>query len=933
MKKMFLIMGGSMILFCLVVLPVSALTTNNVPYWDGVEYLDSSVWYDSINNFLGIGTELPDEKVHITQGTLLVDDPGDPIFESSVSNWTLNGACSVDVSGKYAFVTGFMSDGLSIINISDPANPVYEGVMADISINGAFAVDVAGMYAYVVGYESDGLAVINISDPTRPALEGSVASSSVMDSARSVVVSGTYAYVAARNSNSLAVIDVSDPTNPVVEGSLIDGTNLHGAYAVAISGNYAYVTGFYSDSLAVINISDPVNPTYVKSVRNASLNGPLSVSISGAYAYVASYYSDSLTVVDIANPNNPTVVGSVSDGANLNGAQSVDVSGKYAYVASLDADSVSIVDISDSTNPVMVGTYSDAGMDGTYAVQASGKYVYVASSISDSLVVLDVGGADIHAANIGSLKTDDLVVNDNVSVENSLSVGNGLNVGSGGVYVGQGAGLSVNGEISGVDIAGENINAASIMGGDILGENISADNINGGTISGDRVNINSYSLESGDASPEAGLLRFGDGTGWLFNLVRASDDMELLTVVDTGKVGINNSSPTEALDIIGNVVASGTVCDVNGCIGDDVGGSSVWSLSGDDTYYDQGNVGVGLSVPTEALDVLGNINASSNITAGGIICDANGCIGDVEPDVWETNGNNTYYSLGNVGVGTSNPSEALDVVGNISASGSMTVGNITAADITASGTVCDVNGCIGDEVGGSGVWDQNGNDAYYDTGYVGIGTSSPDAELHIDGEDGVLFEGTLGSGGIPVQDAGTRMMWYPAKAAFRAGNAIGSEWNASNTGLYSFASGYDAEASGVSSVAMGDSLEVTGDYSVGFGAYNDADGQGSFVAGWSNYADGNYSVALNKGTDADGNYSSVFGYSTDADAYASFVLGRYNVERGNSTSWVETDPLFVIGNGTSSGNRNDAFVVKKNGEIEITGDITSDGEICIGSGC
>ena len=856
MKKILISVAGAMLFFTILVLPAAALTVNNIPYWDGVEYIDSSVWYDSLNNFLGIGTDQPEEKMHITEGTLLVDNPGSPELEGFVNNTSLNGACSVDVSNQYAFVTGFNSDRLNIINIADPNNPVIEGIIAHPNLNGAFSVDVSGMYAYVVGYESDGLSIINISNPSNPIFEGSILDSSTMDSARSVAVSGMYAYVVGRNSNSLAVINISDPTNPVLEGSLIDGANLYGARSVTVSGTYAYVAGFYSDNLAVVDISDPSSPTLAGSLKHSSLNGINSVYVSGTYAYVTSHFTDSLSVIDISNPANPMLVGTVADSINMDSPNSVNVSGKYAYVTGHESDGLAIVDISDPTSPVFEGSLTHGNMDGAYDVHVSGKYAYVANSISDSLTVLDIGGADVHAANIGDVNSNSITVSENMSVGNDLSVGNGLAVGSGGVYVGEGNGLAVAAEsvflqdltieqdgeepmltldnteadggrwdmfVGSTDTYGdgvEHLGKFFLYDRDALVDRLVIDTSGNvgigtynpnynldveGTISGDTFAISSYTLEPGDGSPEVGQLKFGDGTGWQYNFSRASDDVELMTVMDTGRIGINNVSPAEALDVNGNIVASGTVCDVNGCIGDGGGGSTVWNVNGDDIYYDVGD--------------------------------------------------------------------------------------------------------------------------------VGIGVSSPDAELHVGGNDGVLFTGTIGSGSISAQDAGTRMMWHPAKAAFRAGHVAADEWNSNNIGYYSIASGYSSEASGVSSVSLGDNVEVTGDYSAGFGAYNSADGQGSIVAGWSNDANGNYSAAFNKNVDVDADYATGFGYSTDVESYASFVVGRYNEAEGSNDAWVDTEPLFVIGNGTSNADRNDAFVVNKDGEIEITGDITSDGEICIGSGC
>ncbi|MCP4112933.1 MAG: hypothetical protein GY749_46640 [Desulfobacteraceae bacterium] len=52
--------------------------------------------------------------------------------------------------------------------------------------------------------------------------------------------------------------------------------------------------------------------------------------------------------------------------------------------------------------------------------------------------------------------------------------------------------------------------------------------------------------------------------------------------------------------------------------------------------------------------------------------------------IWSKGGSDAYYSDGNVGIGTSNPSEKLEVAGSIK----------------AAGTICDNNGCIGS--GGAG---------------------------------------------------------------------------------------------------------------------------------------------------------------------------------------------------------------------------------------
>jgi hypothetical protein len=52
---------------------------------------------------------------------------------------------------------------------------------------------------------------------------------------------------------------------------------------------------------------------------------------------------------------------------------------------------------------------------------------------------------------------------------------------------------------------------------------------------------------------------------------------------------------------------------------DDVNGTNVWSESGTSIYYNSGNVGIGTSAPTEKLNVVGNVNVTQNLSVGGAV--------------------------------------------------------------------------------------------------------------------------------------------------------------------------------------------------------------------------------------------------------------------------------------------------------------------------
>ena len=73
----------------------------------------------------------------------------------------------------------------------------------------------------------------------------------------------------------------------------------------------------------------------------------------------------------------------------------------------------------------------------------------------------------------------------------------------------------------------------------------------------------------------------------------------------------------------------------------------------------------------------------------------------------------------------------------------------------------------------------------------------------INDDAGALFLSTFATGTIPATGAGVRMMWYPAKAAFRAGFVDGTQWDDANIGQYSVAMGYGTTASCLRCMAMG----------------------------------------------------------------------------------------------------------------------------------
>jgi hypothetical protein len=252
---------------------------------------------------------------------------------------------------------------------------------------------------------------------------------------------------------------------------------------------------------------------------------------------------------------------------------------------------------------------------------------------------------------------------------------------------------------------------------------------------------------------------------------------------------------------------------------------------------------------------------------------------------------------------------------------------------------------------------------------VGIGTATPAALLHVNGTatggGNVLFTGSFkqnNPGPPPATGAGTRMMWYPDKAAFRVGLLTqGSLWDQDNIGISSiamgdntlakgfgsvalgsgsvatetysvalgggralnfntFSMGYTSTASGYGSTAIGESVNAEGEYSIAMGAYATAKGNASIAMGNGVIANGISSVAMGNQLQAHGAFSTAMGRGNDANGYGAMVVGRFNdsiLARETELNPSSNTPLFIVGNGTGFNTRSNALVVRANGRVGI----------------
>ena len=110
--------------------------------------------------------------------------------------------------------------------------------------------------------------------------------------------------------------------------------------------------------------------------------------------------------------------------------------------------------------------------------------------------------------------------------------------------------------------------------------------------------------------------------------------------------------------------------------------------------------------------------------------------------------------------------------------------------------------------------------------------------------NGLVAGGTWGTGNIPATGSGTRLMWYPRNAAFRAGMVFGDYWDNVNVGSGSVAFGHNTKAGGQYAFAAGTTTIANGNASFAMGDQSAALGAASTAIGYKAKATHPRSVAL-----------------------------------------------------------------------------------------
>jgi len=299
------------------------------------------------------------------------------------------------------------------------------------------------------------------------------------------------------------------------------------------------------------------------------------------------------------------------------------------------------------------------------------------------------------------------------------------------------------------------------------------------------------------------------------NLTFSISDSERLAILSTGELRVNGSVGTSGQVLTSSGAGSApTWTSVSG----GSTSSTVWSTSGTNVHYNNGNVGIGTTNPNYKLHVAGTSNFTGELSVNGSVGTSGQVLTSsgagsaptwttVSSSYWTTSGSSIYYNTGNIGIGITNPAYHLDVAGDINFTGELSVNG----SVGTSGQVLTSSGPGSAPTWttvSSSYWTQSGSSIYYTNGNVGIGTTNPNYKLHVAGTsnftNAIYTNGSAGLSGQVLTSTGPGSA--PTWTTVSGGGGGSSYWTQSSLNIY-----YTTGNVGISNTNPNYKLSVAGD--------------------------------------------------------------------------------------------------------------------------
>jgi hypothetical protein len=341
----------------------------------------------------------------------------DSPFVAAVWNGDIN-SVDIDISGDYAYITDYRTNGLFVVDLTDPLHPTIRSSLSlpkpsyDVK---DYLVTVEGSHAYLSMWDYYAVSDIDISDPDAPLLRATIPFSHYLSD---ISAAGSHVYAAIWDWLQFYAIDMNLPEDPeIIMRAEVKGWG----WGVDVKGDFAYlamgaatVDPDSSGGLFIFDVTHPespemrgqcpsVNPehnnhcvqVWVDTVRMLAhvVVGEPSPNIVGEPKSSA---TPGLCIIDVSNPDDPAHLGFCSIPAQCRG---VHAQGDYAYVAAGDSvhgspnGGLYIVSVADPAVPDIVGHWHPSLTRSTRAVFVQNTFAYVAHH--DSLIVLDISNPEL----------------------------------------------------------------------------------------------------------------------------------------------------------------------------------------------------------------------------------------------------------------------------------------------------------------------------------------------------------------------------------------------------------------------------------------------------------------------------------------------------------------------------------------------------------
>ena len=372
--------------------------------------------------------------------------------------------------------------------------------------------------------------------------------------------------------------------------------------------------------------------------------------------------------------------------------------------------------------------------------------------------------------------------------------------------------------------------------------------------------------------------------------------LERMRLTADGNFGIGTTTPTNKLDVVGNVKINGAG---NGLIFPDGSKMTTATIGGGNT--------------PSGSNIIGAINDPAT---SGLILDAR-----LSPNVARLNAQNNWTGQNTFNGLSMNGTNIVNVANPVSATDATNKAYVDANFLKFVPAVEQLS--VGDANGTAPMINLRGGS----TCCSGPGGHTP-AWFKVFQNGSFVATGNLGIGVSPMQGKGYRTSWDSYKGAFRSGYAD-NEWDDANVGFFSWAGGSNSTAIGLYALAFGDTNSAESTSSIVFGSGNQVKGAAGFSAGAGNRVCDTYGVAfgnkaqsggplINGKCDPDsfnlrGLAAIAIGYNVTADQDHTTAMGKFASNNGFSGTFVWSDGSATASADTFRNTANNEFAARATG--------------------